>query len=283
MLVFTWAAFAVTTHNETEDSPLYAASMKKAYCDMTARDEGRAQGQACLPGGLVGFSEPIVVEGANWHWLTNRTALTAATLKAGAKPVIGPADVTYMKTCEQWSTCNAAATCDSSATCNYGTCGWGPTCGGSGQITCSSTCDTSPTCSGSSTCQGYMTCGYLQTCTGYETCAGSILTCGSSPTCSYNATCYHYNTCWATCSVGFCPAPQIFGVNVSNNVPLPGKCTVRMSFYAGSSVRYTVQYCTKFDGLWSNVFSKLGNDTTTTFLHTNDAPRAYYRILMQNP
>jgi hypothetical protein len=78
--------------------------------------------------------------------------------------------------------------------------------------------------------------------------------------------------------VAVCLPPTITAVNV----PQPGQ--FQFSFYArGQQVRYNVLYCTNLDAAqWTAVFSLPANNTTVTFTHTNNAPRAYYRLSIQN-
>ncbi len=265
---------------DPEDSPLYAASRQRTFAEMNARDQAPAVlqglGDTRRDGGTI-----VMVEGDKW------SVLPPLTHRLRVQPLDTTTDVTCSpiycatsssatcRTCVSYPTCSGAATCTYDVTCNN-TCTYFPTCPGSGQATCGTTCNNPPTCAGYPTCNNAPTCRYIETCEGWGT------TCGTAPTCSYIATCYRYNTCWATCSLGFCPAPQISSIAVSNSVP--GQYSVQISFLASGSVRYIAQYSTNLDGLWwSNIFSVIGNGSSRTFVHTNEAPRAFYRILMQNP
>jgi hypothetical protein len=50
-----------------------------------------------------------------------------------------------------------------------------------------------------------------------------------------------------------------------------------------TNVSYNVQFCTNLDAAqWTTVFSIPANNSTVTFTHTNNAPRAYYRVSIQN-
>ena len=87
-----------------------------------------------------------------------------------------------------------------------------------------------------------------------------------------------------TCDIATCPAPSLSTVTVSNNPAAPGEHVVELSFNASGTVKYTVQYSTNLDALeWSNIFSKVGDNSTTVVGHSNAAPRAFYRVVMQNP
>ncbi len=87
-----------------------------------------------------------------------------------------------------------------------------------------------------------------------------------------------------TCNIATCPAPSLSSVTVSNNPAVPGEYVVEFSFNASGTVKYTAQYSTNVNASeWSNIFSKLGDNSTTVVVHSNAAPRAFYRVVMQNP
>ncbi len=260
--------------DDSENSPLYALSRLSAYADMSSRDRGSTLAQDSLLRTTVALGEIIVVEENGWSRLSTGGGSQTGG-KRGSAPMATIDVPTCMRTCSDWPTCGGAATCNGAATC-YGapTCSPSPTCVGSGGITCAGTYTCDATCAGYATCNGGPTCSGYPTCSGSQTCSGS--------TCS--ATCGGNSTCINTCNIGNCPAPLLYSLVVSNDPADPGKRVVQFSFNAFGSVRYAVQYCTNINALqWSNVFTKLGDGTATTFVHTNRAPRAFYRVSMQDP
>lgn len=143
-------AQAVTNRAEdSEDSPLYAASMKNAFADMLARDRTPAA-QPALPESAFGAGGIIAVEGAKWH------ILSTPPQEIGPRPK--PLGVTTDLTCGGEPTCTYGKTCATYPTCQGGV-----------------------TCNGASTCYGVTTCYYSSTCQGWYTCDN---TCSYHPTCN---------------------------------------------------------------------------------------------------
>ena len=261
-----WPAQA-GTFEDPEDSPLYAASMKNAFAEMLARDNTPASQPGPGAGGIV------AVEGTQWHMLPTLSPVGRPDPLGGTTTGPLPRDITVGEaTCISGSTC-VAATCYPNATCliGYPTCYVGsPTCQGTTcGVTCYRTCGT--TCGPGYTCGG-----------GGSTCFGA--TCDGSPTCNHSSTCFLVPTCVPaptcnnTCALPHCSPPGITGVNI----PRPGQ--FQFSFSAqGQQVSYHVLYCTNLDAAqWTDVFSVSANNTTVTFTHTNNAPRAFYRVSIQN-
>jgi hypothetical protein len=59
---------------------------------------------------------------------------------------------------------------------------------------------------------------------------------------------------------------------------------IQMSFYSSVNLRYALQYCTNLTaGQWTQAYSAVGNGGVMTFGHTNNAPQACYRVLVQMP
>ncbi len=114
------------------------------------------------------------------------------------------------------------------------------------------------------TCSGTTRCGSGATCTAL-TCAGP--TCFvSPPTCYYAATCYGPMGC----------STELVDVNV----PQPGQFQV--SFGSSAQLKYVLQYSTNLsNGSWTEACTTNGTGSTITLRHTNSAPLAVYRLLIQ--
>ncbi len=254
-----WPLCALGAPSEPEDSPLYAASRQRALADMADHDRGlwagvTRQGAGGIPPGAV-----IVLEGARWR------------VVEGAPPVQGrPGSGTQVKNTLQPRgvttdlSCTAPTMC---TTCQYTSCG--------------ATCETGATCWGSYTCHG-ITC-YSPSCSGptcsEPTCWGVSCslpgpTCFPPPTCGVTA-------CGATC-LGTC-APEVCPTSLTDvQVPQPG--VIQMSFMASSALRYTLLSCTNLiAGPWAAVSTVANTQGTVTLSHTNPAPVAFYRLLVQTP
>ncbi len=251
------------TFDDPEYSPLYAASARQAFADMTLRDRGLFSPQTRSRVGL-GPGAVIVVEGAQWAYAADLTPKVAAAtaprgaLSAGGTGSRSPLGVTTELTCSY--TCAAScsgtscgASCDATPTCGY-------TCHVPVPTMCVyNTCDgTSPTCSAAQpTCFG-VSCAMPG-----ETCAPCITSSGPS--------------CTGTCSPGGCPTTL-----TDVRVPQPGQ--IQMSFSTSSLLKYTLQFCDDCStNQWSEVTTVTGNGGVMTLGHTNSAARSFYRLFVQNP
>jgi hypothetical protein len=252
ILIHPWAAEAASAWGaEPEDSPLYAAAVQKAFAQFTLLDR-TSRPTRTVSARLVPTSGTIVVEGERWYRLASDPVVTAS---AGIAAYGGqkPNGTTY----------------DSSPTCVATSC----------QIACPPTSHGGPTCAPNASCTPSITCA-SPTCGPSPTCSQPTCvdwpTCGGVPTCS--------TTCMGTCDILSCPAPSLSSVTVSNNPAVPGEYVVALRFNASGTVKYTVQYSTNLNAPeWSDIFSKLGDNSTTMVVHSNAAPRAFYRVVMQNP
>ena len=236
----------IAPSGDPEDSPLYAASRGHVFAEMAARDQAPQTLPVNRPGAVVQTEAIIVVEGTKWYPLP--------TTGGGLRP--RPLGVTMDVTCAGWTTCAGMPTCSADVTCGA-TC-INPTCAGSGQATCAATCS-GPTC-------GQPTCGGM-TCAGWQTCSGT--------TCQ--TTCAGMVTCADTCSLAYCSPPSISGVII----PQPGQ--IQFSFLArGEMVSYNVECSTNLAvAQWQTIYSISANNSIVTFNHTNDAPRAFYRLSLR--
>ncbi len=90
-------------------------------------------------------------------------------------------------------------------------------------------------------------------------------------------TCQAQLTCQGTCVPAQC-APSFNEVRV----PRPGE--IEMSFSSSGYLSYALEYCTNLlSGQWVEVSSQRGNGGLMTLSHTNNAPFACYRLLVQYP
>jgi hypothetical protein len=172
----------------------------------------------------------------------------------------------YLCTTCYATTCGAS--CDSSPTCrNYPSCHVpGPTCI---YYTCGggTTCNGGPTCSGVSCTEPGLTCMTGPTCT--------VATCTGNSTCDGAATCTGWSTCTGTCVPANC---QVALTDVQ--VPYPGQ--IQLSFDSSGQLKYVLEYCTNVTaGVWLAVGTTNGSGGVVTLCHTNGAPVALYRLIIE--
>ncbi len=257
---------AAVPQAEPEDSPLYARSVREAFARMTARtgltETRNGAGHAA---GIQGTQTAVfMVEGTEWIDMSDTPAVASSSAAKPNRPV--PMDITINNitcfiTCgSSCSITSCGATCDTTPTCRgYISCHVP-------QPTCADfTCGTQPTCTGMATCQGYPTCDYSATCMYSSTCNSQQPTCGTTPTCT------------STCAPAICPT-TLSGVTV----PSPGQ--VRLSFNSSSQLKYVLQCSTNLSSAaWAEACTTNGNGGVLTLSHSNGAPAALYRLLIQNP
>ena len=249
------ALVPAATFEDPEDSPLYARSVREAFARMTARTGwSEARNSATRPGTVV------MVDGTQWYNVSDLDAMTSQPAARGKRPA--PLDITTDITCA--ASCmvtSCGSTCDASPTCRLVLSCHVP------QPTCADfSCGTGPTCSGSVTCSGYPTCDNSATCIFSSTCNNQQPTCGTFPTCT------------GTCAPASCQT-TLYGVSV----PQPGQ--LQLSFASSTQLKYVLQYSTNLSSgaQWAEACSTNGNGGAMTLSHSNGAPIALYRLLIQNP
>ncbi len=201
-------------------------------------------------GALLQAGAVIVVDGKRWY----RAADAGQNQRAGPRPMGVTTEVSCQYTCAvSCAPTTCGATICVGQTCRGTTC-FTPSCIGA-------TC-TGPTCWGVScsipgdTCYFPTSCGQV-TCNGGTTCNGAA-------------------TCLGTCVPANCPTTL-------SDVQVPQPGVIQMVFMASSTLRYTLQWCTDVSaGHWVDVYSAVGNGGVMTVGHTNDAPRSFYRLWVQN-
>jgi hypothetical protein len=233
-------------HNDPEDSPLYAKSMRQALAEMAAPSQGQAQGRSVL--GPV-----IILEGTRWSYEpkpgSNGTGSGGKEAEAGIKGIRGPGPlgITTELTCSFTCARSCAAPCGPTYDEGGPTCRLYPTCHVPGPTCIYATCDGGPTCT-----------------VNQPTCIG--VSCNQPGP-----------TCYGTCKPLECPTT----LN-SIQVPRPGE--IHVSFISSPYLRYTLQCSTNLvSSPWTDVSSSLGTGGVMTLSHTNNAPHACYRVQVQVP
>ena len=249
-IAFAWVTglrAEIPAGGDSDDSPLYAASRERTFVDMNARDTVPAQSGT----GAVSAGTIIVAEGTSWHRMSGTEGRPRPLGVTMMPPTCGE------RTCVSYPTCAGNTTCTDAATCNN-TCTFFPTClGAPPSATCNIPTCNGPTCANTFTCNPYnsVTC-VLPTCTGS--------TCGNP-------------TCVGTCYPASCPT-TLFNVN------LPASGQIQFSFSSSLQLIYVLQCCTNFGAeVWCDVCSSNGNGAVLTLCHTNGAPAAFYRLIIQRP
>ena len=252
--------------SDPEETPLFAASMRRTFAEMEARAQPRSQMMHDL--GRTTTDNVIVVEGTDWH------SLAAAPLSRPRRPA--PLDTTTDISCNYPTLCTTCAATTCGATCDATpTCRQYPSCHVPGPTCIYQTCDGGTTCDGGPTCAGVSCTEPGQTCYVGPTCQTE--TCTGTTTCDGTATCTGWSTCTGTCEPASCPTrfSEI-------TVPEPGQ--IQLSFSSSAQLKYSLQYCTNFSAkIWLEACTTNGSGGVLTLRHTNGAALAFYRLLITTP